>query len=147
VTDDSSRTLGDSLSTDDAESGVVDRLDMDALRQTLAAAMAQLDDREREIIAMRYGLGTEDGQMMTFNEICPRFGVTAERVRQIEAKVMTKLRESDAGVRDKLAAFLPSLDGVDLDARRPPGPVAPPDCATRAPGTVVAAHRRGPRPP
>ena len=49
------------------------------------------DDREREILKLRFG--TEDGWDCTLQEIGERYGVTRERIRQIEAKVLTHLRE------------------------------------------------------
>jgi len=49
------------------------------------------DDREREILKLRFG--TEDGWDCTLQEIGERYGVTRERIRQIEAKVLTQLRE------------------------------------------------------
>jgi RNA polymerase primary sigma factor len=117
ATEDGTRTVGDGLASPGGDERLIDDLDMGQLRQVLGAALAQLTDREREIVMLRYGLGDEHGRMMTFNEICTRFGVTAERVRQIEAKVLAKLRGSDTAMRDQLAAFLPGLDGTDLDVR------------------------------
>jgi len=49
------------------------------------------DDREREILKLRFG--TEDGWDCTLQEIGERYGVTRERIRQIEAKVLAHLRE------------------------------------------------------
>jgi len=49
------------------------------------------DDREREILKLRFG--TEDGWDCTLQEIGERYGVTRERIRQIEAKVLAQLRE------------------------------------------------------
>jgi len=49
------------------------------------------DDREREILKLRFG--TEDGWDCTLQEIGERYGVTRERIRQIEAKVLAYLRE------------------------------------------------------
>jgi len=49
------------------------------------------DDREREILKLRFG--TEDGWDCTLQEIGKRYGVTRERIRQIEAKVLAQLRE------------------------------------------------------
>ena len=55
-------------------------------------AMAQLSDREREVLRLRYGLGTE--REHTLEEIGRRLLLTRERVRQIEAKAVAKMRAS-----------------------------------------------------
>lgn len=54
--------------------------------------MNNLNDNEREIIAMRFGLGDQDPQ--TLDTIGRKFGVTRERIRQIEAKSLAKLRKT-----------------------------------------------------
>jgi RNA polymerase sigma factor (sigma-70 family) len=66
-------------------------------------ALDGLDEREREIVRMRFGL--EDGEIHTLEDVGERFGVTRERIRQIEARAMSKLRHpsSDTGARDLLA--------------------------------------------
>jgi RNA polymerase primary sigma factor len=53
-------------------------------------ALGELSEREQEIVRMRFGL--EDGQARTLEEVGKYFGVTRERVRQIEAKTLAKLR-------------------------------------------------------
>jgi RNA polymerase sigma factor (sigma-70 family) len=53
-------------------------------------AMAPLTDREREILRLRYGLGTE--REYTLEEIGRRLSLTRERVRQIEAQAVRKMR-------------------------------------------------------
>jgi RNA polymerase primary sigma factor len=117
VTDDGSRTLGDGLTSAGGQEGVVEALGLEAMKAAIAEALSQLDERERRIVEMRYGFGAEDGAMMTYNEICSSFGVTAERVRQIEVKVLSKLRELNPELVSRLASFLPELEGVDLDGR------------------------------
>ena len=54
--------------------------------------MEKLGDRERQVIRLRYGL--EDGRTHTLEEIGDMLGVTRERVRQIEARAMEKLRKN-----------------------------------------------------
>jgi RNA polymerase primary sigma factor len=54
--------------------------------------MASLTDREREVLRLRYGLGTE--REHTLEEIGRRLMLTRERVRQIEAKAVAKMRAS-----------------------------------------------------
>ncbi|MEQ4205753.1 RNA polymerase sigma factor [Actinopolymorpha sp. B9G3] len=60
------------------------------MREHIDRALAQLGERERYVVQMRYGL--TDGQVHTLEEVGRRFGVTRERVRQIEAKTLAKLR-------------------------------------------------------
>jgi len=60
------------------------------LKEKLEEIFEMLDDRERKIIKMRFGI---DGRRYTLDEIAKEFGITRERVRQIEAKVLQKLRE------------------------------------------------------
>jgi RNA polymerase primary sigma factor len=57
-------------------------------------AMSPLTDREREILRLRYGLGTD--REMTLEEIGRRLSITRERVRQLEAKALEKIRASHA---------------------------------------------------
>ncbi|MFS0693643.1 RNA polymerase sigma factor [Streptomyces nitrosporeus] len=60
------------------------------LREHLEAVLVTLGEREREVVRLRYGL--EDGRPRTLEEIGRIFGVTRERVRQIEARTLTRLR-------------------------------------------------------
>nr|WP_307806681.1 RNA polymerase sigma factor [Streptomyces sp. FH025] len=61
------------------------------LRQHLDAVLATLGERERQVVQLRYGL--DDGRPRTLEEIGAVFGVTRERIRQIESKTLVKLRE------------------------------------------------------
>lgn len=65
------------------------------LRMQIAAALNHLTDRERSVLEMRYGLS--DGQPHTLEEVGREFGVTRERVRQIEVKALRKLRHPRLG--------------------------------------------------
>jgi RNA polymerase primary sigma factor len=60
------------------------------LRDALAQALSELTERERRVVRLRFGL--DDGQMRTLDEVGREFGVTRERVRQIETKTLAKLR-------------------------------------------------------
>uniref|UniRef100_A0A7C3AQC8 RNA polymerase sigma factor SigA n=1 Tax=Thermorudis sp. TaxID=1969470 RepID=A0A7C3AQC8_9BACT len=60
------------------------------LRSQIEEALSRLSDRERRIIVLRFGL--EDGQFRTLEEVGREFGITRERIRQIEAKALRKLR-------------------------------------------------------
>jgi RNA polymerase primary sigma factor len=53
-------------------------------------ALGELSEREQEIVRMRFGL--DDGQARTLEDVGKEFGVTRERIRQIEAKTLAKLR-------------------------------------------------------
>jgi RNA polymerase nonessential primary-like sigma factor len=77
----------------DAESAVISGLLQDDLRRVLAT----LDDREQSVIRLRYGL--DDGQPRTLDQIGRQFGLSRERVRQIEREVMSKLRQGDRAER------------------------------------------------
>ncbi|WP_028647262.1 RNA polymerase sigma factor RpoD [Nocardiopsis sp. CNT312] len=72
------------------------------LQERLHAILGGLSERERRIIGLRFGLA--DGRTRTLEEVGREFGVTRERIRQIEAKTLTKLRHpSRAGtLRDYL---------------------------------------------
>lgn len=65
------------------------------LRAQIAAALDQLTERERRVLELRYGLS--DGQPRTLEEVGKAFGVTRERVRQIEVKALRKLRHPRLG--------------------------------------------------
>jgi RNA polymerase primary sigma factor len=72
------------------------------LASHVEAVLTHLGDREREVVRMRYGL--TDGEPRTLEEVGRAFGVTRERVRQIEAKSLAKLRHPhlSAQLRDYL---------------------------------------------
>jgi RNA polymerase primary sigma factor len=63
------------------------------LREDLAAALAQLSERERRILSLRYGI--EDGRHRTLEEVGRELGMTRERARQIEAEALRRLRASE----------------------------------------------------
>jgi len=64
------------------------------LHAAVRDALASLPDREREVMEMRFGL--DDGRVRTLEEVGKAFGVTRERIRQIEAKTLAKLRHPNA---------------------------------------------------
>ena len=70
----------------------------------ISRLMMPLDDREREILSLRFGL--DRGEPRTLEEVGEHFDLTRERIRQIEARAMSKLRHpsSDTGARDLLNA-------------------------------------------
>jgi RNA polymerase primary sigma factor len=84
-----SSLLGDFIE-DDKVMGPVDAATRQLLKDQIRAALGVLSDREREVLEMRFGL--QDGQDHTLEEVGKHFGVTRERIRQIEAKALRKLR-------------------------------------------------------
>jgi RNA polymerase primary sigma factor len=87
-TEDSSQ-LGDFIQDQDALEPM-DAAAREMLREQVKNALAVLSDREREVLEMRFGL--IDGKDHTLEEVGQHFKVTRERVRQIEAKALRKLR-------------------------------------------------------
>jgi RNA polymerase primary sigma factor len=61
--------------------------------------LGSLTERERKVLMMRFGL--EDGHPRTLEEVGKEFGVTRERIRQIEAKALRKLRHPSRSRRLK----------------------------------------------
>ena len=84
-----SSLLGDFIE-DDKIMGPVDAASRQLLKEQIRSALGVLSDREREVLQMRFGL--IDGQDHTLEEVGRHFGVTRERIRQIEAKALRKLR-------------------------------------------------------
>ena len=89
VGDEDSSSLGDFIEDEDALSPM-DAAARQMLREQIRAALTSLADREREVIEMRFGI--VDGQDHTLEEVSRFFDVTRERIRQIEAKALRKLR-------------------------------------------------------
>ena len=73
------------------------------LPEEISRLLSPLDQREREILKLRFGL--DRGEPRTLEEVGEHFNLTRERIRQIEARAMSKLRHpsSDTGARDLLA--------------------------------------------
>ncbi len=67
------------------------------LKAQIGDALQKLTERERRIIVLRYGL--EDGRFRTLEEVGRDFGITRERIRQIEAKALRKLRHPSQSTR------------------------------------------------
>ncbi len=72
------------------------------LDQAVREALAHLSPREQDVVRLRFGL--DDGKIRTLEEVGKAFGVTRERIRQIEAKTLAKLRRPDSAqlLRDYL---------------------------------------------
>lgn len=81
--------LGDFIEDDSALSPS-DSAAFSMLREELGTALESLTDRERQVVQLRFGL--IDGRARTLEEVGKEFNVTRERIRQIEAKALRKLR-------------------------------------------------------
>lgn len=88
--DDEDSVLGDFVE-DEERVSPEDSAAMQILKEQLASIIASLSDREQKIIKMRFGIGGE--RPHTLEEVGAEFSVTRERIRQIEAKALSKLRK------------------------------------------------------
>lgn len=89
VGDEESSQLGDFIEDDDALEPM-DAAAREMLREQVQTALAALSERERQVLELRFGL--IDGKDHTLEEVSRYFNVTRERIRQIEAKALRKLR-------------------------------------------------------
>ncbi|MCP3853863.1 MAG: RNA polymerase sigma factor RpoD [Actinomycetia bacterium] len=89
VGDDDDASMSDFIKDDRAEapSAVAAR---HMLNEAVLEALDGLNEREREVVRLRFGL--DDGRTRTLEEVGKQFGVTRERIRQIESKTLAKLR-------------------------------------------------------
>lgn len=85
----------DAIAPDDAASYIL-------LQEQIEDVFTCLTDREQQVLILRFGL--KDGKPRTLEEVGQHFNVTRERIRQIEGKALTKLRNRDK--RDKIKDFL-----------------------------------------
>ncbi|MDP9365875.1 MAG: RNA polymerase sigma factor RpoD [Chloroflexota bacterium] len=81
--------LGDFIE-DDTMPQPLELASQELLKSQIGDALEKLTERERKIIVLRFGL--EDGRFRTLEEVGREFGITRERIRQIEAKALRKLR-------------------------------------------------------
>ncbi len=81
-------TLGDFIPDDEIRPE--DQASAELLKAHLGEVLDTLNDREKKVLKLRFGL--EDGRQRTLEEVGKEFGVTRERIRQIEAKALRKLR-------------------------------------------------------
>lgn len=97
-----------------------DRVDARLLKERIHEVLRSLAPREREVIELRFGL--KDGTPRTLDEVARQYGITRERIRQIEARGLLKLRQPTRCAR--LEEF---CDGEPRSRQRPfpPGPMSP----------------------
>jgi RNA polymerase primary sigma factor len=93
VGEDGDSQLGDFIEDEDSESPT-DQVSQVMLREQLLEAIDSLPPREQRILRLRYGF--QDGQMYTLAEIGQRLGITRERVRQLEAQALGRLRKPES---------------------------------------------------
>ncbi len=95
-------SLGDFIE-DDSLPAPADQASRHLLKEQMKEILSSLSERERRVLEMRFGL--KDGMARTLEEVGQEFGVTRERIRQIEAKALRKLRHPirSRKLRDYLA--------------------------------------------
>ncbi len=107
--------LGDFIESD-AFRSPTDEVVHNALREIIDEALKQLTDREAKVLRMRFGIGEgKDGVEHTLEEVGQEFKVTRERIRQIEAKALRKIKSSKYA--KILEAYLKHLSGEPLNSK------------------------------
>ena len=101
IGDDENAHLGDFIA-DQGLHSPVDSATSDGLKETTESVLAALTPREANILKMRFGIGMNSDH--TLEEVGAQFGVTRERIRQIEAKALRKLRHPSRA--ERLRSFL-----------------------------------------
>ena len=91
------------IAEDDNATSPADHTAYALLKEQLDEVLEQLTDREENVLRLRFGLD-KNGEIRTLEQVGQVFGVTRERIRQIEGKALTKLR--NRGKRDKIKDFL-----------------------------------------
>jgi RNA polymerase sigma factor (sigma-70 family) len=100
--EDGDAELGDMVKDQSAESPF-EAAAISLLPEEISRLLSPLDERERQILKLRFGL--DRGEPRTLEEVGEHFNLTRERIRQIEARAMSKLRHpsADTGAKDLLA--------------------------------------------
>ena len=131
IGEEENKTLGDFIE-DPAALAPAEAAATQLLKEQVAAVLDSLTGRERRVLQLRFGL--EDGRARTLEEVGKEFNVTRERIRQIEAKALRKLRHPSRS---------PQAQG--LPGSRPAARVASGHAAAgrRTRATERERHRRG----
>jgi RNA polymerase primary sigma factor len=111
---DGERAIEDFLSASSPEANG-DMVDMRLLHERIDEVLKSLAPREREVIELRFGL--RDGTPKTLDEVARQYGITRERIRQIEARGLGKLRQPTRSCR--LEQFTDGEDEVPFEAAPP----------------------------
>ena len=101
IGDDEDSHLGDFIEDSSVQSPL-ESATMESLRETTHAVLAQLTPREAKVLRMRFGIDLNTDH--TLEEVGKQFDVTRERIRQIEAKALRKMRHPSRS--DKLKTFI-----------------------------------------
>jgi RNA polymerase primary sigma factor len=109
VGDSEDANFGDFIEDKAAESPL-DMTSFSLLKDKLGDVLCSLNERERQVLELRFGLG--DGNARTLEEVGQQFRVTRERIRQIEAKALRKMRHPTR-IR-QLHGFL-EVEDLELD--------------------------------
>jgi RNA polymerase primary sigma factor len=108
---DGERAIEDFLS-DGQEPNPGENVDARLLRERINEVLRSLAPREREVIELRFGL--RDGTPRTLDEVAKQYGITRERIRQIEARGILKLRQPTRAIR--LEGFADVIDQALIEA-------------------------------
>lgn len=100
VGEDGNSTLGDLVVDPDQDTPMQPLVDI-SLEATLRAALEELTEREREILRMRFGMDGEEEHTLT--DVGDKFGLSRERIRQLQVQALKKLREAHDGVLNDFA--------------------------------------------
>jgi RNA polymerase primary sigma factor len=108
IGEESGALLGDVIE-DHSNAAPIDAVAQQMMVEHLRTLLHQLSERERQVLELRFGLG--GGGSKTLEEISNVFGVTRERIRQIEAKALRKLRHPAKA--NQLRGYLADINAVD----------------------------------
>jgi len=113
IGDDEDSQLGDFVEDENAINPLDVAVNM-ALAEATEEVLMNLTDREQKVLRMRFGIGMNTDH--TLEEVGKQFGVTRERIRQIEAKALRKLRHPSRA--QKLRTFADAPEATQIDAIR-----------------------------
>ena len=99
VGDEEDSSLGDFI-RDDTTPHPADEAARTMLREQIREILSDLTEREQQVLRLRYGL--DDDRSRTLEEVGRQLNVTRERIRQIEAKALRKLKRKNIRMRDYL---------------------------------------------